>query len=57
MLVDERGVQVSRLAHVMDRRQRFEVQRDRFSNILGLGSRRRHAHGDELANVPHLAGR
>jgi hypothetical protein len=52
-----RAVDISRVAHVMNRRQRFEVQRDRFSNILGLGSRRRHAHGDELADVPHLAGR
>ena len=42
--------------HVVNGRQFFEIERDRRRDILGLGPRRRHAHGDELADMAHLAG-
>ena len=45
------------LQHIVDRRKLFEVERHRGRDILGLGPRRRHAHGDEFSDVPHFAGR
>ena len=46
---------LARLQHVDDRRQRLEIQLDLGGQVLCLGAGRRHAHGDELADVAHLA--
>ena len=57
MLVHEGGARLARRAHVVDGRELLEVQRYARRDILGLGARRRDAHGDQLADMPHLAGR
>ena len=57
VLVHERGARLARRAHVADRRQFFEIQGYARRDILGFGARRRDAHGDELADMPDLAGR
>ena len=56
MLMDKRGVAVTRLAHIMDGRKLLKVQRHRSRDILGFRPRRRHAHRDEFADVTHFAG-
>ena len=40
----------------MDRGKLFQIECHRRRNILGLGTRRRHAHRDEFADLTHLAG-
>ena len=54
VLVHQRRTRLARLQHVVDRRQLFEVERHRRRDILGFGARRRHAHGDEFADLTHL---
>ena len=55
--MDQRRVCVACAKHIVDGRKLFEVQRHRGRDILGLRTGRRHAHGDELADVAYLAGR
>ena len=57
MLVHQRRARLARLAACRGRRassSRSSVDGRR--DILGLGARRRHAHGDEFADLAHLAG-
>ena len=44
------------LQHVVDGGQLLEIERHRRRDVLGLGARRRDAHGDEFADLAHLAG-
>ncbi|OIQ65135.1 hypothetical protein GALL_533100 [mine drainage metagenome] len=57
MLVDQCCSRVACSEHVVDGGKLFEIQRHRGRDILGLGPRRSHAHGDELSDMSHLAGR
>ena len=56
MLVHQRRTRLARLPHVVDGGKLLEIERHRRRNVLGLGTRRRHAHGDEFADLTHLAG-
>ena len=56
MLVHQRRTRLARLPHVIDRGKLFEIERHGRRNVLGFGTRRRHAHGDEFTNLAHLAG-
>ena len=47
---------VARREHVVHGRQLFEVERDGAGDILGLRTRRRDAHRDDLADEAHLVG-
>ena len=55
VLVHEGRVRLPRGQHVVHRRQRLEVHLHRRGQVLGLGAARRHAHGDHLAHMAHLA--
>src|SRR5262249_30025822 len=55
--VHKGGSRIARPAHVAHRLQGFEIQRDRSRDVLSLGARPRHAHGDKLAHMSHLADR
>ena len=58
VLVHQRRARLRRAASMSLRhRQRIEVELDLGGNVFRLGARRRHAHGDQLADVAHLAGR
>ena len=54
MLVDQRGIGITRLDHVVDRRQFLQIERDGRGDIFGFGSGRRHAHRDQFADMTHL---
>ena len=56
MLVHQRRARLARLAHVVDGGKLLEIERHGCRNVLGFGARRRHAHGDEFADLAHLAG-
>ena len=43
--------------HVVNRGQFLEIEPHLRRDVLGLGPRRRDAHRDQLADLPHLAGR
>ena len=55
MLVNQGRARLARRPHVVDGRQLLQIQRHARRDVLGLGARRRNAHGDELADMPHLA--
>ncbi len=57
MLVDERRIRLERLAHVINGGQFFEIEGNGGRDVLGLGSRRRHAHGNQLTDLSHLVRR
>ncbi len=57
VLVHQRCARLARLQHVGGDGQRIEVELDLAGEVLGLRPRRRNAHGDELADVAHLARR
>ena len=56
MLVHQRRARLARLPHVVDGGKLLEIERHGRRNVLGLGTRRRHAHRDEFADLAHLAG-
>ena len=56
MLVHQRRTRLARLPHVIDGGKLLQIERHRRRNVLGFGARRRHAHGDEFADLAHLAG-
>ena len=56
VLVHQRRSRPAAGQHVVHGGQRFEVHVDLGGQVFGLGSRRRHAHGDQLADVADLAG-
>ena len=57
VLVHERGARLARRPHVADGRQLLEVQSHARRDILSFSARWGDAHGDELADMPDLAGR
>ena len=57
MLVHEGRARLARRPHVVDGREFLEIQRHARRDVLGFSARRRDAHGDQLADMPHLAGR
>ncbi len=57
MFVNQSRARLARLQHVVNRRKLFEVQCHGCGDVFGLGSRRRHAHGDQFSDVADLAGR
>ena len=56
VLVHQRRARLAAGQHVGDDGQRIEIELDLGGEVFGLGPRRRDAHGDELADVAHLAG-
>ena len=56
MLVHQGRTRFARLEHVIDGGKLLEIERHRRRNVLGFGTRRRDAHGDEFADLAHFAG-
>ena len=56
MFVHQRAARRARRQHVVHGRQLVEIERDGTGDVLGLRARRRHAHGDQLADMANLVG-
>ncbi len=55
--MNERGAFAARVEHVDDSRQFLEVDEHLGCDVFRGGTRRRDAHGDVLAHLPHLVAR
>ena len=54
MFVDERRVRIAGARHLRDRRQRLDVEQNRFGKVFRFRARWRKAGGDRLADMPDL---